>query len=204
MNRIAIVPYTSEWPSTYRKLRSVYRIHLSGLYDAIEHVGSTSVPGLASKHILDIDIVVRDTASLKRVTTVLETLGYRCAGERGIPGRYAFDRLHPGVPEDGNGTTWMTHHLYVCIAGSESLTNHLAFRGYLRKHAWAAQQYQELKYRLAAASPFDMEDYVSEKTGFITKVLRKQRLSDSAIGNISRQNIAQKSLKNRPTVFRLL
>jgi GrpB-like predicted nucleotidyltransferase (UPF0157 family) len=101
----------------------------------IEHVGSTSVPGLAAKPVIDMTVVVPTPAAMGAVIARLATLGYRHRGDLGVPGREAFDR--PGGTPD--------HNLYACVAENDGLRNHLALRDHLRGNPAAARSYGSLK-----------------------------------------------------------
>jgi GrpB-like predicted nucleotidyltransferase (UPF0157 family) len=183
---IKIEPYSPHWPIAYRQLRDVYEKHLEGLYHDIQHVGSTSVEGLASKPIIDIDIIIEDESQLSEIIRRLQLIGYDYMGTMGIPGRHSFAAASKDVPL---GTTEgsMDHHLYVCIQGVLALENHIMFRDYLRNHPEALNEYAGLKQRLAA-SAITMEWYVSQKTAFITGVLQDCGLGDKAIDAIRSVN----------------
>ena len=120
MPAIVVVDYDPAWPQLIETLRGPIWNAVSDLAIAIEHVGSTAVPGLAAKPIVDIALVVprdRVGAAIAR----LATLGYEHKGDLGIPGREAM-RHPPGAPR---------HHLYVCPEGNLALANQLALRDYL-------------------------------------------------------------------------
>lgn len=183
-NPIVIDEYSPGWQRAFAQLEEVYRSRLGSYVVGIEHVGSTSVEGLPAKPVLDIDLIIEDRGMLPPVVAVLEELGYQHAGDLGIPGREAFRRI--------SGETWPAHNLYVCLAGSISLKNHLAFRNYLRSHPDKAKSYGELKRRLAAEHPHDIDAYVEGKTKFITGVLKEMGFDAAALDDITRQNKAVK------------
>ncbi|MBN9386150.1 MAG: GrpB family protein [Chitinophagaceae bacterium] len=183
---IVIEEYSPGWPLAFAQLEEVYRSHLGSYVVGIEHVGSTSVEGLPAKPILDIDLIVEDSHLLPPVITALEEIGYQHVGDLGIPGREAFRRLN--TPHNGSPNAWPEHNLYVCLAGSTSLKNHLAFRNYLRSHPGKARAYGELKKRLAAEHPHDIDAYVEGKTAFITGVLKEMGFDAAALDDITRQN----------------
>jgi GrpB-like predicted nucleotidyltransferase (UPF0157 family) len=135
---------------------------LGSIAVAIEHVGSTAVPGLAAKPIIDMDVVVASAGDVRVAIERLAALGYVHQGNLGIVGREAFE-TPAGLP---------AHHLYVCIHGGAALQNHLQVRDYLRRHADAAATYGRLKKTLAESFPDDIEKYMSGKTDFLTGVLR--------------------------------
>ncbi len=102
---IDIVTYNHEWPQQFQELKAVYSSALGDQVISIEHVGSTSVPGLAAKPVLDIDIIVADEAHLNKVIPVIVLLGYQFMGDMGIKDRYAFKRLSEFSPDKGTGAS---------------------------------------------------------------------------------------------------
>jgi GrpB-like predicted nucleotidyltransferase (UPF0157 family) len=145
---------------------------------AVEHVGSTSVPGLAAKPIIDISVVVSARAQIPAVIERLAALGYVHQGDLGVEGREAFDGP-AGLP---------AHHLYVCRDDSTALANHLALRDYLRSHPETARAYGELKRRLAREFPHDIDRYIEGKTDFIVDILRATGIAASRLDTIARAN----------------
>lgn len=136
---------------------------LGDLAVAIEHVGSTAVPGLAAKPIIDLDVVVASAEDIPEAIERLARLGYYHQGDLGIPGREAF-RSPGGAPE---------HHLYLCPQDSPELRRHLAFRDYLRSHPEAAEEYAELKRALAQRFPDRRSDYTAGKAAWIAGILSR-------------------------------
>jgi GrpB-like predicted nucleotidyltransferase (UPF0157 family) len=158
---VELSDYDPGWPAAFALLRD--RVHgaLGPLALRIEHVGSTAVPGLAAKPIIDLDVVIANMAVLPRVIAGLAALGYQHEGDLGLRGREAF-----ASPE---GTP--AHHLYVCPAGSPELARHLAFRDYLRGDRGQARAYADLKRGLARQFGADREAYTRGKTAFIERAL---------------------------------
>jgi GrpB-like predicted nucleotidyltransferase (UPF0157 family) len=185
---IVLTPYSEQWPAVFQQLKRVYEVALAGLVEGVEHVGSTSVPGLQAKPIIDVDVVIADASQLEPVIIKLAALGYCHAGDQGIAGREVFKRSSPLVPLDGSGRTWPNHHLYVCLRESLSLQNHLRFRDYLRSHPEQAKVYGHLKEELATRFAGDMERYVEGKTPFILDVLSQLGFAASALALIRTQN----------------
>ena len=103
---IVVVPYDEKWKLRFEEIARELHAVLGELTLSIEHVGSTSVPGLAAKPIIDIDVVIEDESKLKAVIGALAKIGYQYEGNLGIPGREAFGY-------EGK-THLMEHHLYVC------------------------------------------------------------------------------------------
>jgi GrpB-like predicted nucleotidyltransferase (UPF0157 family) len=155
---VEVVAYNPAWQDAFQTERALLQAALGEVAVAIHHVGSTSVPGLAAKPIIDILLAVTDLAALDGKETALAALGYKAKGENGIPGRRYF---HKGGPQ-------RTHHAHAFTAGDPNLTRHLAFRDYLIAHADVTQEYAALKKRLAAAHKDDSKLYQTGKEDFIS------------------------------------
>jgi GrpB-like predicted nucleotidyltransferase (UPF0157 family) len=186
--KIVIEDYSPSWTLTFQALKSVYALHLGDLIVDIQHVGSTSVEGLAAKPVIDIDIIIDSPAHLPAISQKLALLGYDHRGNLGIADREAFKGKSDQVPLDGSGRTWPKHHLYVCPADSISLKNHLALRDFLRNNSAKAKEYGELKKRLAAENPYNMDLYIARKTPFITAILKAAGFDDSTLHHITQEN----------------
>jgi GrpB-like predicted nucleotidyltransferase (UPF0157 family) len=169
---IEIVQYDESWAETFKSIKEVISNSLSGLIIDIEHVGSTSIIGLAAKPIIDIDIVIEDYYVFPDVITGLEKLGYFHQEEWSFKGREAFGRKDELTPWDGKDTQWMEHHLYVCNKDSDELARHLAFRDYLRKNQEAVIEYENIKKTLANTVK-ERSSYTSGKTEFVSEILKK-------------------------------
>jgi len=129
---------------------------------AIHHIGSTSIPEIHAKPVIDILAVVADLAVVDQQTTAMEGLGYERMGEFGIEGRRYFRR--------DNSAGQRTHQLHTFERDSPHVRRHLAFRDFLRAHPMFAEQYGALKRKLAQAHPHDMEAYMDGKDGFIEQM----------------------------------
>ena len=160
---IVIFAYDPAWPDAFELIRSRLAEALGDLALGIEHVGSTSVPGLPAKPIIDIDVVIASDAHLPSVIGQLATIGYLHEGDLGIAGRHAF-RAPDDLPK---------HHPYVCSAGNRELQRHLAFRDHLRGHPDDALAYANLKRDLAARFGSDRDGYSAAKTSFVEEMLRR-------------------------------
>ena len=168
-----IVPHDPAWADEFVALSGVLSETLGSLAVGIQHVGSTAVPGLAAKPILDLDVVIADWKDFPEVSRVLATLGYDHRGDLGIAGRESFGRMTPMVPFTPGGREWMKHHLYVCLEGGRELKRHLAFRDVLRRDARVARAYEDLKTELAERWPDDRARYSAGKSNFIEAVLER-------------------------------
>lgn len=188
MKKIVVEAYNPKWAHAFNDLRDAYLSHIDETL-IIEHVGSTSVPGLAAKPIIDIDIVVKTQAEVKVLIGALEELGYIHQGNLGIEGREAFKRSLKDVPlMYEHHSKWAPHHLYVCLEDSLAYKNHIALREYLMAHGDAVKEYSELKFALAHKYPHDIDAYIAEKTPFITRVLKASGFSDQEIDAITKVN----------------
>ncbi|HEV2130122.1 MAG TPA: GrpB family protein [Longimicrobiaceae bacterium] len=174
MAKVIVVDYDPSWAATFERLRAGIWPCIRDVATAIEHVGSTSVRGLAAKPIIDMTIVVPTGAAMQTVIDRLPVIGYRHRGDLGVPGREAFARP-PGTPD---------HHLYACVVGNDGLRNHLAVRDYLRRDAVAAQAYGNLKKQLSTGFADDIDGYVDGKTEFILAILAGADLSPEQIDTI--------------------
>lgn len=161
-NPVVIEDYTPLWPKQFETLRSRLANVLGGLALTIEHVGSTAVPGQASKSIIDVDVLLKSAADLPRAIAALTSIGYQHRGDLGIPGREAF-RAPAGD---------FRHHLYVRPNDAE-YQPHIAFRDHLRAHSRQADAYAVLKRKLAAKFGEDREAYNNAKREFVESILRK-------------------------------
>lgn len=176
---VEVVDYDPCWPTRFETLRARIVAALGSLADSIEHVGSTSVPGLAAKPIIDMDVVVVSAMDVPAAIERLGLLGYVHRGNLGIDGREAFE----SPPRQ------IEHHLYLCVRGSAALSNHLTVRNYLRHNPEAAIKYGMLKKRLAKQFPMDIDRYVDGKADFLVGVLREAGFAEpvlSAMRNVNR------------------
>jgi GrpB-like predicted nucleotidyltransferase (UPF0157 family) len=162
-----VTRYNPEWPAWFLSLHAFLGRNLAGTYHAIEHMGSTAVPGMTAKPIIDIDLVLRDGA-FERVKGYLEGIGYRYEGDLGIPGREAFEMHDYGLRQ-----ILPAHHLYVLYAGAEELQRHRAFRDYLRDQPGEAERLSELKWTLAERVGDDRQAYIEGKDALVREILAR-------------------------------
>ncbi len=171
-----IEKYTSDWNKDFADLKREIENGLNGLEYSIEHVGSTSVPNLDSKPIIDIDIIYENESEFERIKSGLIKLGYYHNGNQGIEKREVFKRYRNSL----NGILdSISHHLYVCPMGSEPLERHILMRNYLRKNDWARLKYQEMKYKLAEKAKQNKKVYAELKelnvNEFIDEIIKKEK-----------------------------
>jgi len=160
---IIVDDYDARWPQEFEKLRARIAEVLGPLAAAIEHIGSTAVPGLAAKPIIDIDVLLRPDAGLAEAVSDLSLAGYEHRGDLGIRGREAFRAPADSYP----------HHLYVCLADAGEYQRHIEFRDYLRSHPEDMEAYASLKRTLAQEFAVDREGYTQGKSQFVERTLRR-------------------------------
>ncbi len=172
---ITISDYNPAWPARFDEVRTCLleeRPEGSGVVE-VEHVGSTAVPELAAKPIIDIHVVIAEESQLGRTILQLAHLGYIYEGDRGVMGGEAFRRRGPDVPLRDPKRDWAPHHLYVSVEGGRELGRHLALRDHLREDEADREAYAALKRDLAAREDVDLEAYTAGKTEFIEAILAK-------------------------------
>ena len=170
---VIIEEYNAEWPKAFKVIESGLSNELDGLAIRIEHVGSTSVPGLAAKPIIDIDVVIKSMDHLPKVIKKLDVLGYLHEGDLGIKNREAFARRDIYVPYSSEGNEKYEHHLYVCDEESEELNRHIIFRDILKNNPLLVSEYANLKIELSNKFTNNRKAYTEGKTEFVTKVMNE-------------------------------
>ena len=178
---ITVVDYDSTWPSAFTQLKDTIWPAIQDAAITIEHIGSTSVPGLAAKPVIDMTIVVADSARMTQVIARLADLGYPHEGDQGVPGRESFHRPK-GKPR---------HNLYACIEGNLGLRNHLTIREHLRKNPDSVEAYGNLKKQLAKQFT-DIDNYVEGKTELLIGILAKEGIPEEELQEI-------RDLNKKPT-----
>ncbi|GGF30518.1 hypothetical protein GCM10010922_01880 [Microbacterium sorbitolivorans] len=175
---IEVVPADPAWPEQFRRVEEDLTAALRGVpVIAIEHVGSTSVPGLAAKPVLDIDVVVART-SVAGAIAALERARYRHRGDLGVSGREAFE-----APDADP-----RRHVYVCVEGTLHLRNHLAVRRVLRENDELRQRYAATKQTLASDPDMDIDRYLAGKSAVLQEVLALSDLTGDEKAQILRLN----------------
>jgi len=159
---VVVLPYDVRWPALFGaerdRLAEIFGERAAG----IEHIGSTAVPGLAAKEIVDILLGLRPLELGPEDLDAMARLGYVYRGELGIPGRHFFQKGEPP-----------THHVHAVEHGSVEWLKHVHFRDHLRAHAGDAQSYAKLKRDLATRHPDDRDAYTEGKSPFVAAVLRR-------------------------------
>jgi GrpB-like predicted nucleotidyltransferase (UPF0157 family) len=159
LDKVIVVPYDPDWQSEF-ETESKHILHALGDNAAsIHHIGSTAIPKMSAKPIIDILLEVYDLDRLDRQTSAIEELAYDAMGEYGIPRRRYFRK--------GNRLGMRTHHLHAFQVGSPEIERHLAFRDYMITHLVEAEAYSALKQDLAQAHPNDRKAYMDGKDKFV-------------------------------------
>ena len=190
---ITVADYDPAWPGRFESLRAEYAAAMAAAavpLVAIEHVGSTSVPGLAAKPIIDIDIVVLE-ADVTAASGVLVSLGFTPQGDLGVPQRWAF-RAPARLPRTNT---------YVIVDGCLSLRNHLGVRDVLRSDEALRDEYAIVK-KQAGARLDNIDEYLAAKNDIVQKILIAAGLTDaeraSIAGNLWRP-VIRRWLRQRST-----
>ena len=156
LGQVRLVPHCDEWASEYAQEAVALRRVLRDAALDIQHIGSTAVPGLPAKPILDLGVAIRSMAEVDALVPALLALGYADMGEFGVPGRRFFAKGNP-----------RTHHLHIVAQDSEHWSRYLLFRDYLRNCPSAAQHYSTMKQSLAKRYAKNREAYTAAKSKFI-------------------------------------
>ncbi len=184
-----IEPYNPNWKIEFEKINQVIKKQLNGLKIDIQHVGSTSIPGLFAKPILDIDIIIDNKDLLFDIKLRLERIGYKFKGEQGITGRFAFRQTSGSTPSTTPKHKWQSHHLYVCYSDSLALKNHLLLRDALRKDKDLVEKYSQLKKSLTENFNITREAYTILKTDFIVSILANAEFDKVELKEIINVNV---------------
>ena len=165
-----LVEYDPAWRGAFERVASYLKPAMRETW-AVEHVGSTSIRGMVSKPIIDIDVVVPSEDEVQDAVGALETLGYVHEGDRGVPGREAF-----AMPRGTTTTSALPyHHLYVVVRGTKPYRDHVDLRDYLRADAGAAKRYGLAKRKLEPLLAADRAEYVARKGEVVERLLREAR-----------------------------
>jgi len=155
--QVQVVDYQPQWPQQFQTEALLWREILGQVLVDIQHIGSTSVPGLAAKPIIDILLAVSDLEALDSYAAEIEKLGYEVMGEYHITGRRYYRK----------GGDQRSHHVHAFQVGDTNLERHLAFRDYLRAHPAVAQAYGILKKEIVAGRNLNIINYGDAKEPFI-------------------------------------
>ena len=164
---ITVLNYDPEWPLKYERERKAIAEILDGNGISIYHIGSTSVPGLVAKPIIDMMAVVRSLEKVDDARGKFSELGYECLGEFGIAGRRYFRK----------GGDERTHQIHIFQADDwNNIERHLAFRDYMRTHEKERTEYAKIKTALAQRFPYDIDGYCDGKDAFVREMEKRALL----------------------------
>lgn len=163
---VKLRPYTNSWKLLYKKEANILELALKNCIDIIDiqHIGSTSIPKLKSKPIIDIAIGIKSLKDGKKCVKPLKKLGYEYKHGAGIKGRHFFAK----GPEKNR-----THYLHIEKHNGKLWQNHILFRDYLKKFSKIRKEYQKIKEVAALKYKNDREKYSKEKENFIKNIIKK-------------------------------
>ena len=165
---IVVCDYDAAWQDWFAVLQARVWPAVRDVALRIDHVGSTSVPGLAAKPIIDMDVVVADEADVPVAIERLDTIGYRWIGDLDIVGREAFH------PPDGGARP--EHHLYLVVENNRAHQDHWLLRDLLRADPAARARYGDLKRANARVAAGDLGRYTALKAAFVAELLTRARI----------------------------
>lgn len=165
MNEVTLVqPYNAEWPDWFERVKAFLEPALTDVPHTIEHVGSTAVPGMTAKPVIDIDVIV-DRSVLPLAIDRLATIGYAHLGDLGILDREAFKLTDPELEQ-----SLPPHHFYVCITDAAALRDHLCFRDFMRNHPEWVEKLSKHKVELCKQFNNDRQSYIDGKSDMVREI----------------------------------
>ncbi len=164
--KVKVVAHDPNWSKLFKAEADEIAAILGPEAIAIHHIGSTAIPNISAKPIIDILVEVHDIEKIDDFDGEMIKLGYQPKGEFGIPGRRFFIK--------GDDST-RTHHVHIFQTGDPEVERHLDFRDYMIAHPQEAQAYNRLKEELVEKFPEDIESYMEGKDGFIKEIDRRAK-----------------------------
>ena len=158
--------YNPVWLLWFEQLKMRLEAALYGLPHTIEHVGSTAVPGMTAKPIIDITIIT-EAGGFPAVRGRLAAIGYDHVGDQEIPGREVFK-----IPDEALKASLPAHHLYVCENWARPLIEFLAYRDFMRRHPEWRQKLNALKHSLCEQYDNDRQAYIDGKSDMVKEITR--------------------------------
>jgi len=162
--KIEVVPYNSDWPTMFKQEAEQITAIFGNEVISVQHIGSTSIPGIAAKPIIDILVEVQDIQRIDLFDAVMIKQGYLPKGDFGLAGRRFIIK---------GDELYRTHHIHMFATGHYRLEEHVIFRDYMIAHPKIAQKYGQLKLQLAKRYPYDSDGYMAGKEGLIQQINRK-------------------------------
>jgi len=158
--RVEVVSYNSNWKEMYKEESEKIKNILNDIIIDSHHIGSTAIPGIKAKPVIDILVEVKNIEEVDQYNYKMKELGYEVMGEYGIPKRRFFRK----------GGNKRTHHVHIFQVGNEEIKRHINFKEYLIAHPDKAREYSKLKEKLANKYTYDVENYTQGKSNFIKKI----------------------------------
>jgi GrpB-like predicted nucleotidyltransferase (UPF0157 family) len=172
-----IQEYQEKWAKDFKEIKEVINEALLNMNVAIEHIGSTSVPWLAAKPIIDIDVIYGPDVDFEDLKKALERLGYFYNGNQGIQEREVFKRQQ--LTQKHKVLDFIDHHLYVCPIHSKELNDHLLFRNFLIENEISRLEYEQIKLQIAKEANQDHKKYAQLKQikakSFIQSIIERAK-----------------------------
>ena len=164
MDSILLEPYNERWKHTYEKMKNIIETIIGDNAISIHHIGSTSIPGILAKPVIDILAIVRDLNILDNSNSEFEKNEFIPKGENGTIGRRYFIRRENGI---------RIAHLHCHESNHPDIKGHFLFQKYLIKHPMVAEEYSKLKSMLAEKHRDDRLSYTNSKSDFIRTIIEK-------------------------------
>lgn len=162
---VKLSKYNPKWKTLFEE-ESNKLLTASEYFEDIQHIGSTAIPGIVSKPIIDILAAIDALSNISKIIKPLKQLDYVHRGEQGIPDRHLFVK---------GGEEFRTHHLHVVEKNHPEWTKHILFRDYLRANPEEAEEYSSLKQVLLKKFELDREKYTTGKSEFIQEIIKKAK-----------------------------
>jgi GrpB-like predicted nucleotidyltransferase (UPF0157 family) len=157
---IEVVSHNPKWEQKFKEEANKIKKIFEEIFIDIYHIGSTAIPAIKAKPIIDIMVEVKDINKVNRYNKQMEKLGYVALGEYGIPKRRFFQK----------GGNKRTHHVHIFEKGSPQINRHIDFRDYLILHPNIAEEYSRLKEKLSKKYRYDIDKYQEGKESFMKKI----------------------------------
>ncbi|MGD1716722.1 GrpB family protein [Dapis sp. BLCC M172] len=181
MRKVEVVKHNPKWREKFQIEAEKINHILGENIITIHHIGSTAIPDIYAKPIIDILVEVKELIKVDERNYLMQSLGYQVMGEFGIIGRrYFWKNNQEGI---------RTHHVHIFEVNSKQVERHLTFRDYMISHPEDAQKYSELKFSLAQKYPTDIDSYMNCKDSFIKEIDLKAAQWRLSIQQSSRKTI---------------
>jgi len=167
-DKVELEEYTSKWHESYLEEEKKLKEVLKDILIEIEHVGSTSIPNLKSKPIVDIAIAVKDLGEVEKYAKDLEDAGYNFRYDNGVKGEYLVRK----GPEENR-----THYIHIVELNSEKWLNFILFKRHLLNNPEVVKEYENLKVELSEKFSDDRKSYTAAKNEFIASIIEKEKVS---------------------------